>query len=246
MSKGLVDYSSSSDEEDDDQKTSKLPPLPESFHDVYQTGPRLEDEGFHQGRVRTVQHVWGLWPSFVYLEWIPNEDELGILKRVTKGLGSNVESLAETALGVRRPLHISLSDTIMLKWEDRDRFVDRVAEKLTPFQPVDCRLAGGIKLFNNQTQTLAFYGALIKDDRDQVRQMAYNVYQLLTSEFDNSSVMDISTPHVSIASSPDPLDNDRHPSYDQLLACIHLRIPHLKVKIGRQIHTFELKSTNSN
>lgn len=243
----LVDYSSSSDEEDAEQRRSELPPLPESFHDVYQTGPRLEDEEFHGGRVRTVQHVSGLWPTFVYLEWIPDEEELGLLRKVTTGLGANVESLAESALGVRRPLHISLSDTIMLKGEDRGRFVDRVSQMLrTGFGgPVDCRLAGDIRLFMNQTQTLVFYGALIRDDRDQVRQMAHNVYRLLTSEFDNMNIMDISTPHVSIASAAaDPPNNDRHPRHDPLLACIQLRIPHLKIKIGRQIHTLKLSANN--
>lgn len=247
---GLVDYSSSSEEEEEQVKT-ELPPLPESFHDAYQTGPRLEDEEFHGGRVRAVQHVSGLWPTFVYLEWMPNEEELDILKTVTKGLGDNVGSLAETTLGVRRPLHISLSDTIMLKWEDRDRFVDRVSEILETSLcggPVDCRLAGDIRLFMNQTQTLVFYGALIRDDRDRVRQMAYNVYHLLTSEFDNmGAIMDIATPHVSIASAPvaDPPNNDKHPRYDQLLGCIQLRIPHLKIKIGRQVHVLKFSSTNN-
>ncbi|OLL25585.1 U6 snRNA phosphodiesterase [Neolecta irregularis DAH-3] len=80
----LVDYSSTDDEDDDDVDKSEvstrnksdfiitrtnLPPLPESFRDIYIVNPRIgDDPALHSGRVRTQPHVKGLWPSHVYLE----------------------------------------------------------------------------------------------------------------------------------------------------------------------------------
>ncbi|KAJ9657940.1 poly(U)-specific 3'-to-5' RNA exonuclease [Neophaeococcomyces mojaviensis] len=117
----------------------KLPPaLPSSFHTLYSADVRTstnDDPILHGGRQRQVPHVVGNWPSFMYLEWSPSEPILTRLVKVTEQAesrlrdasvastgGNRLHSLLLSDLGVRQPLHVSLSSPLILTTDNKDKF----------------------------------------------------------------------------------------------------------------------------
>ncbi|KLU88580.1 hypothetical protein MAPG_07566 [Magnaporthiopsis poae ATCC 64411] len=147
----LVDYSSDSESEAEQKPEEKepcptakdrppLPPLPPSFHDLYASTVRTsarDDPSLHQGRTRQIPHVAGNWPSHIYVEWFPTQDECATLSSLLEELrseladepaggGQQLHSFLTSDLGTPLPLHISLSRPFVLTTEEKDGFLRRL------------------------------------------------------------------------------------------------------------------------
>ncbi|KAL8393089.1 hypothetical protein RB595_003042 [Gaeumannomyces hyphopodioides] len=118
-----------------------LPPLPPSFHDLYASTVRAsasDDPSLHQGRTRQIPHVAGNWPSHIYVEWFPTQEECATLASLLDGLRleldggvedpqyTRLHSFLASDLGTPLPLHISLSRPFVLTTEDKDDFLRRL------------------------------------------------------------------------------------------------------------------------
>ncbi|KAL9599676.1 MAG: hypothetical protein Q9219_003664 [cf. Caloplaca sp. 3 TL-2023] len=123
----------------EDEEQSSLPPLPDSFHNLYASATKIsqhDDPSLHGGRQRQIPHIEGLWPTHVYIEWYPSRPDFdalsNVLTQVESSLPKNIQlhSLLKSDLGAELPLHISLSRTLMLETKERQSFASNLEEAI--------------------------------------------------------------------------------------------------------------------
>ncbi|EKJ75795.1 hypothetical protein NXS19_008418 [Fusarium pseudograminearum] len=152
-----VDGSSRSTDGDSAAGASSMPPLPDTFHDLYASTVRqsvVDDPSLHQGRKRHIPHVVGNWPSHVYTEWHPSTEQHGLLTTLIADIEEQVSSdtklfnFLTSDLGSPLPLHISLSRPLSLTTSAKDEFLDKITESFN---------SSGIAPFTVKPQSLAWF-----------------------------------------------------------------------------------------
>ncbi|RMJ06682.1 hypothetical protein CDV36_013714 [Fusarium kuroshium] len=140
-----------------DTEASSMPPLPDTFHDLYASTVRqsvVDDPSLHQGRKRQVPHVVGNWPSHLYVEWHPSTTQHALLTElladIEKQASGEIElfNFLTSDLGSPLPLHISLSRPLSLSTGNKDEFLDRITQTFT---------GSGIAPFIVRPRGLAWY-----------------------------------------------------------------------------------------
>lgn len=135
------------------------PPLPTSLTSLYASNVRsstYDSPTLHQGRKRQIPHVEGNWPSFVYLEWLPSVRHLAELEEVIACIAHehnendspndnttapqrhrsrlqqqvSICSSLRSELGVRQPLHVSLSAPLILTTDNKDTFLENLTRDI--------------------------------------------------------------------------------------------------------------------
>lgn len=170
-------------------KKKALPPLPSSFYDLYTSKPASQldsaSETDHLGKVRALPHIDGQWPTHVYLEWKPDVSwrrlELlnGAVARALESTGdaqhkkTAYHSLVKSDVGVRLPLHVSLSDTLMPSTESKQQVTDSISEALA----ASLKERGGpvridvsktkLQVVLNRQKTRAFVVLAVVDSREK-------------------------------------------------------------------------------
>ncbi|KAM0441289.1 hypothetical protein ACHAPT_000598 [Fusarium lateritium] len=138
-----------------DAEASSMPPLPDTFHDLYASTVRqsvVDDPSLHQGRKRQVPHVVGNWPSHLYIEWHPSATQHALLTElladIEKQTSGEIElyNFLTSDLGSPLPLHISLSRPLSLSTGNKDEFLGKITQTFTsngiaPFIVRPCGLA---------------------------------------------------------------------------------------------------------
>ncbi|KAF4459343.1 snrna phosphodiesterase [Fusarium albosuccineum] len=140
-----------------DVGASSMPPLPDTFHDLYASTVRqsvVDDPSLHQGRKRRVPHVVGNWPSHIYTEWHPSTTQHDLLTALMADIEELVSGEIElrnfltSDLGSPLPLHISLSRPLSLTTGNKDEFLDKVTQSFN---------GSGIAPFVVRPRGLAWY-----------------------------------------------------------------------------------------
>lgn len=165
-------------------KKKALPPLPSSFYDLYTSKPASQldsaSETDHLGKVRALPHIDGQWPTHVYLEWKPDvcwrRLELlngAVAKALTESEHGVYHSLVKSDVGVRLPLHVSLSDTLMPSTESKQQVTDSISEALA----TSLKAKGGpvkidvsktkLQVVLNRQKTRAFVVLAVVDSREK-------------------------------------------------------------------------------
>ncbi|TKA83831.1 hypothetical protein B0A55_00158 [Friedmanniomyces simplex] len=122
------------------EPVKELPPLPDSFRDLYSSTVRTstqDDPSLHGGRKRVTPHVEGNWPTHVYLEWNPEPRQYQLLsaliaeEQASKHGKCKVRSLLHNELGVNLPLHVSLSRPLVLQTEQKEPVLNQLKQGIT-------------------------------------------------------------------------------------------------------------------
>ncbi|KAJ3182864.1 poly(U)-specific 3'-to-5' RNA exonuclease [Gaertneriomyces sp. JEL0708] len=132
--------------------------------DTEDVSPNLK----HGGRIRSIPHVRGNWPTFVYCTFQPPPDLINIVSDIIERAIHNVPTLKKVKL-LENGLHISLSKTVYLKSFQIDRFSELLKKRCSILHRFEIGF-NGITSYVNDEGTRSFLGLDIGYGHQQVRQ----------------------------------------------------------------------------
>ncbi|KAK9370659.1 U6 snRNA phosphodiesterase Usb1 [Lipomyces kononenkoae] len=227
-----------------------VPPLPDRFFDQYASAPRIgDDPELHDGRIRQSPHIEGKWPTHVYCQWIPTESVAAGLESLVPVTAS---SLVHSPLGAPLPLHVSLSQPLMLTTQDRDEFRKGVWETIGDNSRCFSLKFKSTDWLANPTQTREFY-ALLAEPSDQLTTLVdatNKVCQAMSYPTLENPSFHVSlawrlldqTSAARIARTRLPDDPDNDIQVQRVIDTLDVKIETVKIKIGRTVHSKDLLS----
>eukprot|EP00397_Hematodinium_sp_SG-2012_P057112 GEMP01071102.1.p1 GENE.GEMP01071102.1~~GEMP01071102.1.p1 ORF type:complete len:233 (+),score=50.42 GEMP01071102.1:135-833(+) len=102
-------------------------------------------------RIRTIEHVEGNFPSYVYIK-VPRNDDWDIARHHCAA------SFAEPLDGSRDELHVSLTPLILLRHHFIGPFVEKLRAKVEHVSAFDCYFEDVIDVYVNEEKTRYFAG----------------------------------------------------------------------------------------
>ncbi|ODQ82980.1 hypothetical protein BABINDRAFT_159459 [Babjeviella inositovora NRRL Y-12698] len=155
----LNHYSSSDSDSDEPNvpvqplRKRKLPPVAPELLDKFAKSPRISTSdipAMNRGnsRSKSFLHASKFWHSFCFLEWTPTREQRSRLLPLSQHLTSYIsntktrfshcewQSNLINTLGSHLPLHVSLSDTLLLKNQQPETFIKHIRQGLRELKVV--------------------------------------------------------------------------------------------------------------
>ncbi|XP_048461959.1 U6 snRNA phosphodiesterase 1 [Rhincodon typus] len=209
----LVNYSSSSEEEEEKRRPgeagsrgpaeqgavggaevkSQRLPVPESVMGMFREfEEELDDSAKHDGRIRSFPHQRGNWATLVYLEYYPEEEFIELIDLLLTHLQTLRLPMARLA-----EFHISLSQTVVLRYHWINIFVESLKEKLSSFDRFYC-VSDKVKIYINQEKTRTFLGLEVSGGNNYLQEVVSEVDKCM-KEFDLKTYHKRPSFHISVA-----------------------------------------------
>uniref|UniRef100_A0A8B9SV39 U6 snRNA phosphodiesterase n=1 Tax=Anas platyrhynchos TaxID=8839 RepID=A0A8B9SV39_ANAPL len=171
-------------------------PVPESvlamFREQEEEERGAEDRAKHGGRVRCFPHERGNWATHVYLPYKVQEEFLELLDLLVSHARTYVSSL--TAM---EEFHISLSQSVVLRYHWINPFVQSLKERLASYDRFFC-VANQMKVYTNQNKTRTFIGLEVSAGHFQLLELVSEVDKVM-EEFDLPTFYKDPSFHISLA-----------------------------------------------
>ncbi|XP_062442254.1 U6 snRNA phosphodiesterase 1 isoform X2 [Rhea pennata] len=169
-------------------------PVPDSVLNMFreQEEEVVDDSSKHGGRVRNFPHERGNWATYVYIPYEVQEDFLELLDLLVSHARSYASSL--TAM---EEFHISLSQSVVLRYHWINPFVQSLKEHLASFDRFFC-LADQVKVYTNQNKTRTFIGLEVSAGHFQLLELVSEVDKVM-EEFDLPTFYKDPSFHISLA-----------------------------------------------
>ncbi|KAM8799440.1 U6 snRNA phosphodiesterase 1 [Eudromia elegans] len=151
-----------------------------------------DERARHGGRVRTFPHERGAWATFVYLPCAAPEELAELLELVVRRARAHGAPLEPM-----RDLHVSLSQSVVLRYHWIQPFVQALKERLAAFRRFFC-LADRVKVYTNQNKTRTFIGLEVSTGHFQLLELVSEVDRVM-EEFDLPTFYKEPSFHISLA-----------------------------------------------
>ncbi|XP_046994571.1 U6 snRNA phosphodiesterase isoform X1 [Schistocerca americana] len=222
-----------------------LPPALRSLYNKDEQERTDDDPLLHEGRVRSFPHERGNWVTFVYIPCDPSPS-LHTLLEVFCNL---LESIA--VLKPVSDLHISLTQTVVLRHHWIDPFVDSVSEKVKELPRFRITF-DSVNVYCNEAKTRTFIGLTVSSGADALMS-AIRVLDECLSEFKLPAFYEDPSFHLSIGWCLGDLKEPISTLVPQLDVVFqqfrqaqpdkwHIDVEKLMCRTGNKYFTFQLQS----
>ncbi|KAM9375402.1 U6 snRNA phosphodiesterase 1 [Pholidichthys leucotaenia] len=154
--------------------------------------PQTEDSSLHSGRIRTFKHERGIWASYVYFPYHPEEEFAELLDQLISVAGTH-----GVVLTPQEDFHLSLSQTVVLRHHWILPFTRSLRTSLAHCKRFVCS-AERLNVYCNAEKTRTFLGMEVSAGHAQLLDLVKVVDRTMT-EFSLDTFYKDPSFHVSLA-----------------------------------------------
>ncbi|XP_042196418.1 U6 snRNA phosphodiesterase isoform X2 [Callorhinchus milii] len=155
------------------------------------TEEQSDDSSKHSGRIRSFPHQRGNWSTLVYVDYNPEEEFVELTDLL-------LSHLLEVGASMTRMLefHISLSQTVVLRYHWITPFVQSLKDLLSPYDRFYC-VSDKVKIYCNQEKTRTFLGLEVSAGDKYLLELVHEVDKCM-EEYDLKTFYKSPSFHISL------------------------------------------------